>query len=70
MLDSAINKRTFTMVLWRCPVLSGAGQPDPSLLMYAMPMSVVLNRKYKPLSLHLDNANTRVIHYVLQVLAE
>ena len=33
MLDSAINKRTFTMVLWRYPVLSGAGQPDPILLM-------------------------------------
>jgi hypothetical protein len=32
-LDSAINKRTFSMVLWRCPVLSGAGQVDPRLLM-------------------------------------
>jgi hypothetical protein len=33
MLDSAINKRTFSMVLWCCPALSGAGQLTPSLLM-------------------------------------
>ena len=33
MLSSTLNKRTLSMVLWRCPALSSAGQVTPNLLM-------------------------------------
>ena len=33
MLSSAVKTRTLSMVLWRCPVLSSAGQVTPNLLM-------------------------------------
>ena len=33
MLSGTLNKRTLSMVLWRCPALSSAGQVTPNLLM-------------------------------------